>query len=237
MGPPKLTMSLIIPVYNEAPFLPNAIEKLYAELAEVPAVVDVILVENGSTDDTVAIARALAESRPNLQVIELPEPDYGGAMRTGFLAAAGDWVLSSDIDYFSGRFMTRVAELADTADIVIASKRDPDSVDRRSPSRRLATWAFNRLLRLMIGSKVSDTHGIKGLRREVVADVAAAVISRQDLFDTELVVRAERKGWRIRELPIVVEEQRAARSSLLRRVPRTLLGVWRIRRALRSSAT
>ena len=70
-------------------------------------------------------------------------------------------------------------------------------------------------------------------RKVVVEDVAADVISSQDLFDTELVIRAEKRGWRIRELPIVVEEQRVAKSNLLSRVPRTLRGVWRIRRALR----
>jgi len=227
------TMTLVIPVFNEAAFLPGALERLHSELAQVPATVDVILAENGSTDGTAELGRELAATYPALRVIQITQPDYGGAMRAGFLAAEGDWVVNSDIDYFSGPFMSRVVEIGDGADVVLASKRDPDSDDRRSRLRRLATWVFNQILRLLLGSKVSDTHGIKALRREVIADVAAEVISRQDLFDTELVIRAERRGWRIRELPIVVEEQRATKSSLLRRVPRTLRGVWRIRKALR----
>ena len=227
-------MTLVIPVYNEADFLPGALEKLYVELEDVPAEVDVILAENGSTDGTAELGRGLADTYPRLSVLELPEPDYGGAMRAGFLAASGDWVFNSDIDYFSGAFMRRVAEIADGADVVLASKRDPESEDRRSMVRRLATWTFNQVLRFMLASGVSDTHGIKALRREVIADVAPKVISRQDLFDTELVIRAEKQGWRVTELPIVVEEARATKSSLLERVPRTLKGVWRIRQALRS---
>jgi len=82
---------------------------------------------------------------------------------------------------------------------------------------------------------VSDTHGMKALRRAVVDEIAPRVVSRQDLFDTELVIRAERAGYRITEVPVIVDEQRQARSSLLRRVPRTLRGVWRIRRSLRNS--
>lgn len=234
MSATDLTMSVVIPVYNEAGFLPDALEKLYAELGQVDASVDVILAENGSTDGTAELGRRLSEKYPTLSVLELPEPDYGGAMREGFLAATGDWVVNSDIDYFSGAFLAKVVAVAADADVVLASKRDPESDDRRSPLRRLATWGFNQLLRFMLGSKVSDTHGIKALRREVIEDVAAAVISRQDLFDTELVIRAEKQGWRIKELPIVVEEQRVAKSNLLSRVPRTLRGVWRIRRALRS---
>ena len=229
----RLTMTLVIPVYNEAGFLEGALAALYEELEQVDAAVDVILAENGSTDGTAELGRRLGETYPNLSVLELPEPDYGGAMRAGFLAATGDWVFNSDIDYFSGPFMAKVVTLAKDADIVLASKRDPESEDRRSPVRRLATWTFNQVLRLLLGSKVSDTHGIKALRREVIADVGRDVISRQDLFDTELVIRAEKKGWRIKELPIVVEEQREAKSSLLKRIPRTLKGVWRIRQALR----
>ncbi len=229
-------MSLVIPVYNEAQFLPDALARLYQELEQVDAEVDVILAENGSSDATAEVGRQLAATYPNLTVIQLPKPDYGGAMRAGFLAAQGDWVLNSDIDYFSGAFMARVVGLADEADLILASKRDPESEDRRGWLRRLATWTFNLLLRFVLGSKVSDTHGIKAIRREVIADVAADVISTQDLFDTELVLRAERKGWRIKEVPIVVEEQRTAKSSLIKRVPRTLLGVWRIRKALRGTA-
>ena len=230
----RLTMSLVIPVYNEAAFLAGALAELYAELEQVDADVDVILAENGSTDGTAELGRQLGSTYPNLSVLELPEPDYGGAMRAGFLAATGDWVFNSDIDYFSGPFMARVVNLAADADVVLASKRDPESDDRRSPIRRLATWTFNQVLRFMLGSKVSDTHGIKALRREVIADVAEAVISRQDLFDTELVIRAEKQGWRIKELPIVVEEKRETKSSLLKRIPRTLQGVWRIRRSMRA---
>jgi hypothetical protein len=73
---------------------------------------------------------------------------------------------------------------------------------------------------------------MKALRREVVAEIAPDVRSTQDLFDTELVVRAERAGYRIVEVPALVEEKRATNASLVTRVPRTLTGVWQIRRAL-----
>jgi len=88
---------------------------------------------------------------------------------------------------------------------------------------------FNSILRLLFRSSVSDTHGMKLIRREVVDSVLPLVGSTKDLFDTELVLRAERDGYRIAELPVVVEEQRAARSSYLKRVPRTLLGLAKIR--------
>ncbi|MGH8874213.1 MAG: glycosyltransferase family 2 protein [Acidimicrobiia bacterium] len=226
-------ITVVVPIHNEAAFLPVAFPRLLAELEHVPADCRVILVENGSSDDTAAVAERLSEGSP-VEVRRLPEPDYGGAMRDGFLAADGDWVVNFDIDYFSGGFLGQVLELADRADLVIASKRDPQSEDRRSPLRRTGTAVFNLLLRLLFGSRVSDTHGMKAFRREVVTDIAPSVRSTEDLFDTELVLRAERAGYRIVEVPVVVEEMREARSSFLKRVPRTLRGLAQIRRWLAS---
>jgi glycosyltransferase involved in cell wall biosynthesis len=226
--------SVVIPVHNEAAYLPEALPLLYRELADVPATVTVLLAENGSTDGTADLANRLAAHYPGLGVLKLPAPDYGGAMRDGFLATDGDWAVSFDIDYFSGRFLHQVLLVGGEADVVLASKRAPGSDDRRSAFRRLATWGFNLVLRLLLNSGVSDTHGIKAVRRRVVEAVAPDVVSTQDLFDTELVIRAERAGFRILEVPVVVEEQRQARSSLWKRIPRTLRGVWRIRRTLRA---
>jgi hypothetical protein len=121
----------------------------------------------------------------------------------------------------------------DEVDLVIGSKRDPRSDDRRPFIRRLATAIFNLLLTVVLRSRVSDTHGMKGFRRALVDDVVPNVVSTQDLFDTELVVRAERAGYRIVEVPVVVEEMRTAKSSLIKRAPRTLVGLIRMRRTLR----
>ena len=223
------TISVVIPVHNEADYLPGALPALFAELADVPASVSVLIAENGSTDGTADAVRSLMGEYESLGLLQLPDPDYGAAMRSGFLASEGEWVVNFDIDYFSGAFLRTVLDVADRADLVLASKRAAGADDRRGPTRRLATWTFNQILRFVLSSGVSDTHGMKAVRRVVVDEIAPIVISTQDLFDTELVVRAERAGYRIVEVPAVVEEKRTAKSSLAKRVPRTLRGVWRIR--------
>lgn len=225
------TVSVVIPVHNEAPYLPGAIDRLFAQIETVDADITVLIAENGSTDGSADIVRSLAGTRPALSVMELPTPDYGAAMRDGFLATDGDWVVNFDIDYFSGEFLATAIAMND-ADVVLASKRTEGSDDQRSPFRRTATWGFNVLLRIVLDSRVSDTHGMKAIRRKVIDDLAAQVRSTTDLFDTELVVRAERAGYRIAELPATVIEERQSKSNLLRRVPRTLRGMWRIRRSL-----
>jgi glycosyltransferase involved in cell wall biosynthesis len=195
----------------------------------VPAETTVILAENGSVDGTAGIALDLAARNDRIEVIRIPEANYGAAMRAGFRAASTEWVANFDIDYFSGAFLADGLASADRADIVLASKRDPASDDRRSSLRRLGTFVFNRLLRWLFGSRVSDTHGMKLVRRTVIESVVPFVNSTLDLFDTELVIRAERDGYRIIELPVTVIEERPARSGLLRRVPRTIVGLLRIR--------
>ncbi|MGA7096609.1 MAG: glycosyltransferase [Acidimicrobiia bacterium] len=224
------TFSIVVPVYNEAAFLPRALPAMIAELDGVGEPYELLLIENGSTDDTADVARGLVGESP-ISVISLEDADYGAAMRDGFLKAKGQWVVNFDIDYFSADFLRTVLGMG-TCDIVIASKRNPASEDRRSLLRRVATRVFNILLETILHSKVSDTHGMKAFRKELIADLAPKVVSRQDLFDTELVIRAERAGNEICEVPVVVEEMRVARSSLVKRVPRTVMGLWEIRKLL-----
>jgi glycosyltransferase involved in cell wall biosynthesis len=230
--PPKF--SVVVPVYNEAAFLPRALPALITAMDSVDESYEILIVENGSTDGSAATAVSVAGNSP-VKVLSLDTADYGEAMHHGFSEATGDWVVNFDIDYFSAEFLRKVLT-SDSFDIVIGSKRDPDSEDRRPMIRRLATLVFNVLLRTILGSTVSDTHGMKAFRSELIDDLSPVVISRHDLYDTELVIRAERSGYRITEVPVVVEELRTARSSLIKRVPRTIAGLFKIRRLLKHPA-
>jgi len=223
------TLSVVIPIHNEASYLPGALAALRPQLDALGERYEVILAENGSTDSTARVAADLAAVDPAVRMLSLPEPNYGAAMRAGFREAAGRWVVNFDIDYFSGEFLRAALALAGSADLVLASKRAPGADDRRTRLRRLGTRGFNLLLRLLFLSRVTDTHGMKMVSRPVVEEIVPLVRSTLDLFDTELVIRAERAGYRIAEVPAVVEEQREARSTFLSRVPRTLLGLARIR--------
>lgn len=229
------SIAVVVPVYNEAEFIPEALPSLIQTMEEVGHPYRIWLVENGSTDDTAGTAQRLKGEAP-VTVVSLPDPDYGAAMRHGFLNAEGDWVVNFDIDYFSAEFLRLVLSQPENVDVVIASKRDPNSADHRSVLRRVATRVFNLMLRTILGSKVTDTHGMKGFRRSLVAELSPQVISTQDLFDTELVIRSERSGFNIVEVPVVVKEMREARSSLIKRVPRTVSGLFRIRRILKAES-
>ncbi|HET8740524.1 MAG TPA: glycosyltransferase [Acidimicrobiia bacterium] len=222
------SITIVVPVYNEADFIPTALPMMIAAVEEVGVPYTIRIVENGSSDGSAEVAKKTAD-QADVVVDSLAVPDYGAAMRHGFLEADSEWVVNFDIDYFSAGFLRQVLAQPDDVDIVIGSKRDPMSEDRRPLIRRVATWVFNLLLTVILGSKVSDTHGMKGFRRRVIDDILPQVVSTEDLFDTELVVRAERAGYKIVEVPVVVQEMRTARSSLVKRAPRTIAGLIRMR--------
>jgi glycosyltransferase involved in cell wall biosynthesis len=135
----KPSVTVVVPVHNEASFLPDA-----------EADITVLIAENGSTDTTGDLVKQAMEAHPTLKLLELDEPNYGAAMRDGFLASDTDWVANFDIDYFSGPFLTEALSLSDEADIVLASKRVEGSNDQRGLVRRLATWTFNFILRPLL---------------------------------------------------------------------------------------
>src|SRR5919106_4917340 len=130
-------LTLVVPVYNEADFVPMALPGLIDAAERAGAPYRIIVVENGSTDGTAEVVRETAGTAP-VEVISRDEADYGAAMRAGFLAAEGDWVVNLDIDYFSVDFLEKVLDQPDTVDLVIGSKRDPSTQGPRPLVRGLA---------------------------------------------------------------------------------------------------
>ena len=224
-----------MPAHNEEGLLEASVRDVVNELRARNHQFEIVVVENGSTDATPAIAARLAGELPEVKALTWPHPDYGGALRTGFLEAAGDLVVIFDVDYYEFSFLDRAVDALDAPDgpdVVIGSKRGAGSVDTRAWGRRLITSVFSHILKAGFGLTVSDTHGIKVVRRVPLKDLAAACRYGTDLFDTELVLRAERAGLRVAEIPVVVEERRPSRSSIIKRIPRTVLGLVRLRVAL-----
>jgi len=232
---PDAELSVVMPAHNEEDLLDKAVHSVVDGLRDRGRAFEIVIVENGSVDRTGAIAASLAEELVEVRMLSSPQPDYGRALRTGLLAARGDVVVNFDVDYIDLDFLdAAVAEVAagDGPVVVVGSKRGVGAHDERALDRRLVTAVFSMVLRYGFGLRVSDTHGMKAMRRESVLPLVEACRFGTDLFDTELVLRAERAGLRTAELPVTVEELRPSRTPIARRIPRTIGGLVRLRVAL-----
>lgn len=230
-GRPGPELSVVIPIYNEETILQSSVEELFARLGAEDIEFEVVLAENGSTDRTVAIAKQLAERWPEqLRWFSYPEPNYGGALREAIFRARGQFVICEEIDLCDVDFHLRALAYLrrDDADLVVGSKAMAGAHDKRPAVRQVATKVYNGLLRVSLGFRGTDTHGLKAMRRAVVAPVAARCIVDYDVFASELVIRAQREGVRVLEIPVEIEEKRAPSINLARRVPRVLGNLGRL---------
>ena len=227
----SIEVSVVIPVYNEEAILEEALSELLTNLRQHEPSFEVIISANGCVDETEAIAERLAQTHPELKLHRCPEPDYGEALKQGIEMAQGNLVLCEEIDLCDDRFhRTALAMLRADEELamVVGSKAMRGSRDRRPMTRRAATRVINGLLWASLGFQGSDTHGLKGFLRDALLPIVDACIVDKDLFASELVIRAERAGLDIQEIPIELEEQRSPPINLVRRVPGVLKGLGRL---------
>jgi glycosyltransferase involved in cell wall biosynthesis len=228
-------VSIVIPVYNEEPILSSAVLDLIDRLREFPWSYELIIAENGSRDATVELARQLGERFPQVRSFSYGQPNYGGALKRGILEARGEYVICDEIDLCDTDFYRRALALLEAGEayLIVGSKAMRGASDERPFVRRLGTQVINGMLRVSLGFSGTDTHGLKAFRREKLVPVARACIVDKDLFASELVIRAERAGVPVVEIPVRVLEKRVPTIGLFRRVPNVMkaLGklVWAIR--------
>lgn len=228
-------VTIVIPVYNEEPILQTAVVDLLDRLRDVPYRYEIVLAENGSRDATVAIAESLAARFPEVHTFSFGEPNYGGALKRGILEARGEYVICDEIDLCDVDFHRRALAIleAGEADLVVGSKAMKGASDERPIMRRAATRVLNGLLRISLGFTGTDTHGLKAFRRAAVQPVASHCVVDKDIFASELVIRAEREGVRVREIPVRVLEKRVPSIHLFRRVPNVIKNIGRLVYAIR----
>jgi glycosyltransferase involved in cell wall biosynthesis len=223
-------ISIVIPIYNEQAILHAAIVDLRERLKPMGWSYEVILAENGSKDRTIEIGHELAAKYADpadgqVKIISMGEPNYGKALKQGILLARGDIVLCDEIDLCDTDFHKRAVDILETgeADLVIGSKLAAGA----------ASIAYSTLLKVMLGFRGTDTHGLKAFRRRALLDTVRACLIEKDVFASEFVIRADRGGVEIKEIPVHVIEKRPPSINLFKRVPNVMKSVvkltWSIR--------
>ena len=221
--------SVVIPVFNEEEVFLESANKIYKICLEMNKPFEIIFSENGSTDNTVKLIETFIRGKDNCFMINNNFANYGLALKNGFESVKNDIVISFDIDYFSKKFLLQALQLNENFVALVASKRLSESEDERTLIRKMATSVFVFILKLLFRTSLSDTHGMKAIRKDNIEKEINNVISTQDIFDTELLIRIERSGFKISEVPAKVNEIRPSVSVIFTRIPRTLKSLFKLR--------
>ena len=228
--------SVVVPIHNEAAILADSLSRMLTEFSALGEPFEILACENGSTDGSASVVGALRASNSAIRLEQLADADYGLALKHGLAVCRYQKVILVNVDFWHCEFIRTALDRLDDHDMVLGSKILPGSMDQRPFLRRAITKTFNAFLRVCFGFRGSDTHGQKAFRRDAIRDILHRCVADGWIFDTELVLRAERLGLRSIEVPVDVREIRQPSYwSILRRVPGTVRNLGRMFVALRSS--
>ena len=203
--------SLVIPAYNESARIENCIRSAARWTADRPGgrAWEVILVDDGSTDDTLVRARSVAEAEGlPLRIVEYEENrGKGAAIRAGVLESIGDPVLVSDTDLSTPLTeWTKLAERLPTHPVAIGSRAIEQALVRKKQPfyRQWMGRTFNRIVRAFAVSGIGDTQcGFKLFRGDVARSLFAEARVDRFAYDVEILFLARRRGLAIAEVPVV----------------------------------
>jgi dolichyl-phosphate beta-glucosyltransferase len=234
-----MELSLIIPAFNEAHRIGPTLQRAHRFLAARPASFEILVVDDGSTDDTVALVAALAGELPGLRVLCSPaNRGKGHAVRLGMRAATGAVRLFADADGSTPieELELLLQALAAGADIAIGSRYLAASrVTRPQPwGRRVWSRLVNRVVQRVLLPGVADTHcGFKAFTAAAAAHTFAACTVDGWSFDLEVLARARAHGFRIQEVPVRWEND-ARSKARLRQLPQEFRHVYHLRQQLQA---
>jgi len=225
-GPLRPSVTLVLPAYNEQARIGSALDELFGYLdgsasareggrpASEIGRVEVIVVDDGSDDDTAVIVEARHES--NLRLLREPHTGKGGAVRAGMLAAESDYICFADADLATpADQLVLLFEALATHDIALGSRVHPDGSDRRSTQprhRRALGKVFHALAAFWVTGPVPDTQcGFKAFRRTAAHDLFARQKIGSIVFDAEIIHLARRRGYSMEIVPVQWSDKRGSR--------------------------
>src|SRR3954467_390605 len=200
-------VEIVVPVYNEAARLERSIRRLHRFLLDgFPFSWRIVIADNASTDATPEIARRLAETLPAVSHLRLEAKGRGRALRAAWSASPARVVAYMDVDLSTDlrALLPLVAPLlSGHSDLAIGTRLAASARVVRGPKRELISRGYNALLWAVLRARFSDAQcGFKAVRADALPALLPAVRDEGWFFDTELLVRAQRRGLRIHEVPV-----------------------------------
>lgn len=231
-----LSLDIVLPCLNEAHSLPRSVPRLHTFLSAHMSAYEwsIVIADNGSTDGTRAAAATLTEELPAVRTIHLAQRGRGRALRQAFVESQADIVFYMDVDLSTDldHLPTLVEAIADEGyDIATGSRLLPESQVRgRSLVREITSRTYILLLRVMFWVPFRDAQcGFKAMSRGVANELVPLLRDNGWFFDSELLILAQKCGYRICELPVNWTDDPDSRVHVLRTAWENVKGLFRLK--------
>jgi glycosyltransferase involved in cell wall biosynthesis len=214
-------VTVVFPAFNEAPWLEVAVERTTEALSKFVDTYEVIIAEDGATDGTDRIAERLSQKKAFVKHLHGDKRlGRGVALNNAFHKSAGEVFVYMDVDLATD--LKHLKDLVDAITVVgydlsTGSRLLRESKVQRSLRRQFTSKSYNFWVRKILGSKLKDHQcGFKAFKRETVASLIPEVQARHWFWDTEILVRAQRKGLKVKEIPVEWKSGRKTKVNLLK---------------------
>jgi glycosyltransferase involved in cell wall biosynthesis len=214
-------VSIVLPAYNEADYLQQAVEKTIQTLNKFTQSYEVIIAEDGSTDGTAERAKELSQQNPNVRHIHREKRlGRGTALNNAFKQSSGKVLVYMDLDLATDlKYLKPLIEaiIVEGYDFSTGSRMLPESKAERTFSRSISSKTYNYLVRHMLGSKLRDHQcGFKAFKFEPLMQIIDKVQATHWFWDTELLVRAQITGYKVKEIGVEWKSGKATKVNLFK---------------------
>jgi glycosyltransferase involved in cell wall biosynthesis len=228
------SIDIVIPVYNEEHVLEDSVGSLRRFLREdFPHQWRILVADNASTDNTLAVAQALAQEYADLSSLHIPQKGRGRALKAAWLSSPADIVSYMDVDLSTDlvHFPPLIEAIASEGyDVAFGSRLSRESEIRRSLGREALSRGYNVMIKALFFTRFSDAQcGFKALSRKAVQELVPLIENNEWFFDTELLILAEKAGYRVKEIPVHWEEDPDTRVNVAKTVWEDIRGLARLR--------
>lgn len=205
-------ISIIMPAYNEADTIVDSLRETIKVFEEFSCDFEIVVVDDGSLDETYKNALIVASGNPNVIVKQLKQNrGKGRAIKVGFRLTSGDYIvfLDADMELHPAQIRTLFdIMLLDGADVVIGSKRHPNSRLNYPLQRKIISSVYFFMIKILFGLPIRDTQtGLKLFKYEALQKVFPRILVRAFGYDLEILLNAHRLGYKISEAPVVLDSK------------------------------
>ena len=220
-GTKSVQISVVFPAYNEVEYLNAAVERVTEVLNDFTLSFEIVIAEDGSTDGTAERAQELSQRFSHVRQIHVERRlGRGTALSNAFRLCNGDVFVYMDLDLATDlKHLKPLIEAItmENYDVCIGSRNLPESKVERELRRSIASKSYNIIVRLVLGCDLSDQQcGFKAFKRETLLGMINEVHSHHWFWDTEILVRAARNGYKIKEIPVEWKSGRKTKINLFR---------------------